>query len=196
MKFLWQVFSIAILFLAAGCTQLPAQEPLQTSTPSAEMTPSDLLITNTPTSTNTTQPTSSSTPQPTPTFTPTYSPTPQLPVSLQTSVPMVHQTIGADNASRIQLLASYERFDPGKTLIKLTSDGKYYFIVSSEGIDVYDAQSRQTKQHYDITLRLNYERNGYYSNDLQISQDGNRFMARVSDGKVAIYDVDGTELFN
>jgi len=196
MKFIRRVFSIAFLFLAVGCTQLPAKDLLQTNSASAEITPSDLPITHTPTSTNTPQPSSSPTPQPTPTFTPTHSPTPQLPVSLQTPVPIVRQPIGADNASNIQLLASYERFDPGKTLIKLTSDGKFFFVVSSEGIDVYDAPSRQMKQHYDITLRLNYARDGYYSNDLQISQDNNRFLARVSDGKVAVYAVEGTELFN
>ena len=93
------------------------------------------------------------------------------------------------------MLASYERYDPGKTLIKLTLDGMFYYVVSSEGIDVYDAQSQQVVQHYDITLRLNYQRDGYYGNDLQIAQDNSRFLARVSDGKVGIYDRDGREIF-
>ena len=38
------------------------------------------------------------------------------------------------------MLASYAPYDFKKALIKLTQDGKYYFVALPSGLDIYDAQ--------------------------------------------------------
>lgn len=160
----------------------------------------------TPTATSTKIPTATPTNTPTviPTITPT--PTPQLPVTLDKPLPEVSDAIGVENASQLNLIANYERFDIGKTLLKLTPDGNYYFIVSDGGavplggIDVYDSNTKQIIRHYSINQRQIYDRsvhhNIYLSNDLQMSKDGQRFMVRTNDNSLSVFDDAGKNIFS
>lgn len=185
MRSKWAI-PLLLAFVLVACQ--PAATPVETTEPPPPPPSATPTLTLTPTNT--------------PTPSPTATPTPQLPVSLGMPLPDVREPIRVDNVTQLQMLANYERYDLGKILIKLTPDGKYYFVVSnggvvsSGGIDVYDAQSRQIIQHYTISQRLVFNRNAYTPDDLQFAADSGRFMVLTSDAEVAIYSLDGEEIYS
>jgi hypothetical protein len=88
-----------------------------------------------------------------------------------------------------------ESYDPSKVLIKLTLDGKYFFVVSANGLNIYRTQSGEIIQHQDISLRT-VPGIGYLYNEFQFSADGTRYMVRVSDNKVSVYSFEGKEIYS
>ena len=186
----WQIMkrtlfclSTLILFLAACAS--PPPHPIPTTTPIS------------PTKTPTPSPTPTFTATPTPTITPT--PMPKLPVGFNEDIPKVSETISINNADQLRMLANYERFNPAKIMVKVSPDGEYFFVVTSAGIDIYHTQSSELFLHHDIYLRLDYDdrdvSEGYSPNDIQISADSSRFMARVSDEDIVIFALDGEEVY-
>lgn len=185
------VYVICLLFFC-GCSHLPNGElPQIASTPLIQSSESLATFESSQTVTYSSTVTATTSPSNTPT--PTSTPRPTIPVSLETPVPAVSELISPFNADQLKLLAKYERYDPGKTLVKLTQDNRFYYVASREGIDVYDAQSRQLLRHHDIHLQMVDDR--YDPNDLEISRDNNRFKARVSGSKVVVYNADGFEIY-
>jgi WD40 repeat protein len=92
------------------------------------------------------------------------------------------------------MLASYERDDPESTIIRLTADGKLYFVGYPGGIDIYDAGSVQLLRHLD-NIPLVGSFFGFSPMELQVSGDGSRFMVRAGREKIVVYRQDGEEIY-
>jgi WD40 repeat protein len=184
-------FLLTIACKPAPRPSIPSPFPISTAAPvSTQTVTPTLTFTPSPSPTNTPEPPSTATESP------TITPLPNLPVGLGTPLPEVKDPIKVDNVGRLKLLANYERSDPGKILIRLTQDGKLYYVASANGIDIYETQSQQLIRHFDILVRVDPYELTYSPYDLQLTSDGRRFMARLNASKVAVYNSDAAEIYS
>ncbi len=166
---------ILIVIVLTACTTIQSLSP----TSSAIHTTSTI-----PVPSNTFSPTNNETPAAT--YTPTAIPTPKIPVSLGTPIPQIDTAIDIENVAQIKMIADYKRFDPSKTFIKLTQDGKLYFVATENGIKVYSTQSKEVERQYDLSMT---------NPNVQVSSDGQRFAVRISTYETVVYNFEGRELF-
>lgn len=107
------------------------------------------------------------------------------PVRIGTPFPSTQKEITLENASEVIELADYGNIF---VLPQVTDDGKYIFIASELGVDIFDTETDELIRHIDTKIRSNYQ-----SGDMGISATGNYFFV-IEENALQVFSFQGENL--